>query len=267
MRPDPYVPPNGLSGRLVRLKSRLLARRPIVTRPTEPIVSISFDDFARSAATTASEAIEKRGWRATFFASGGMVGETTHLGPMFERDDLLRLHCSGHEIACHTYSHLDAARTGLASLLQDVDRNREAISEWGLDGRLESFAFPYGESCPSAKSALIERFRVLRGVRPGINRRGSDRSLLNAVGLDGGEAGIANACGFATEVARKPGWLIYFGHDVRDDPSPWGCTPAQFERVLDAIAASGAMVLPIDEAADRLGLPQSGEARPRRPFL
>jgi len=37
-------------------------------------------------------------------------------------------------------------------------------------------------------------------------------------------------------VCEDPGWIIFYVHDVRDNPSPGGCTPAYMEAVLKLVA-------------------------------
>ena len=52
--------------------------------------------------------------------------------------------------------------------------------------------------------------------------------------------------------AAAKGWLIFSTHDVSDTPTPYGCTPEMFTRVLDWSLDSGATVLPVAEACDAI---------------
>ena len=119
----------------------------------------------------------------------------------------------------------------------------------GHEAPLTSFAFPYGEASPAAKRALLGRYSLLRGVRPGINRGHADRALLKAVPLDGGREGIARALDAVRSCVRAPGWLIFYGHDVSDQPGPWGCTPQFLQTVCTLAADLGCTVRPMREAA------------------
>lgn len=251
---QPYQPAGGAVGRLRRLSALLLARRPMPVRLVRPVVSFTFDDFPESAARVGKDALEARGWRGTYFASACYAGTENHLGRMYDVETLRRLVRDGHEIGCHTHSHVDSARTRPGDLLLEVAQNRAALSAMLGGVELSTFAFPYGEASPRAKALLADRFQALRGARAGINREDTDRALLRAVGVDGGEPGIAKALAHAAMVAEAPGWLIYYLHDVRDDPSPWGCTPAQLRRVIDAVAATGAEVLPLRAVLERLSV-------------
>lgn len=242
-----YIPASGLSGKLQRLAARTFARAPLNIRLERPLVSFTFDDFPKSAATTGAALLEAKGWAGTFFAAGGFEDQTTHHGPMFDADDLKRLAAKGHEIACHSFSHIDAASSRDSRFLEDVERNADFFEASGMDAA-RTFAFPYGEATPGLKRALIQRYGALRGVRPGVNRGMADRALLKAVPLDGGLAGLQRAVDAVREAAREPGWLIFYGHDVQDLPTSWGCTPEFLSAVVEAVEAVHADVLPMDQA-------------------
>ena len=252
MTARPYVPAAGLAGKVKRLAARSLARSPLRVAPQRPIVTFTFDDFPKSAATTAADRLETHDWRATYFASGAFAGGASHLGRHYDVSDLNRLSRSGHEIGCHTFRHGDAGALSAEETAADCARNRRFLEMTGLESDLVTFAFPYGEARPAAKRALLSRYRALRGVHPGINRGRADRGLLKAVPLDGGEAGLGRALAAVRDVAARPGWLIFYGHDIRETPSRWGCTPAFFKAVCDAVAAENLDVLTFRAALDRL---------------
>ena len=244
----PYLPGSGLISRFNRRWARFAARAPMRVDLDHAIVTFTFDDFPKSAATTGAEALERRGWTGTYYASAAFAGGETHHGEMFDMGDIVRLTAAGHEIGCHTYGHLDASSVQTSELMTDVMRNARALEAMGLDQDITSFAFAYGEATPAAKRALGERFATLRGIQADINRGECDRHLLKSVPVDGGEAGIDRAVEAAQSLPRHPGWLIYYAHDIQDAPTQWGCTPDQFERVCRAVEESGARVMTMAEA-------------------
>lgn len=250
----PYIP-GGLRSKLTRRLSRLVARRQFPVALDHSIVTFTFDDFPKSAATAAAAALETHGWAGTFYACAAYAGGETHHGPMFDAGDLHRLAMAGHEIACHTYEHLDCGRASANEVLASIKKNARALAAMGFDRELTNFAFPFGEVTPAVKQVLDLHFDALRGIHPGINRGQCDLNLLSAIPLDGGETGIQRACEAAESLPTAPGWLIYYGHDVQDNPTQWGCTPAQFDAVIKAVEASGAEVLTMDAALGRLAEP------------
>tara|TARA_R110002096_G_scaffold53369_2_gene138729 strand:+ start:339 stop:1103 length:765 start_codon:yes stop_codon:yes gene_type:complete len=241
-----YIPSGGLTGKIKRQAARRLARAPLSIPSGTRIVSFTFDDFPKSAVEQGASALEYHGWRGTWYAAMGFAGGSNHHGPLFDAGDINRLADAGHEIACHTHSHGDGASAPLTVTLDDVRRNTEALE--GLGVQIDNFAYPYGEATPALKAALAKRYQSMRGVQPGINQDRADRRLLKAVGIDGGDSGVATARRYLEGLQQDGGWLIYYIHDVQETPTEWGCTPEQLEDVLEAVKQSGADVRTIRDA-------------------
>jgi peptidoglycan/xylan/chitin deacetylase (PgdA/CDA1 family) len=244
----PYIPSGGLMSRVTRQWARVAARAPLEIDLDHAIVTFTFDDFPKSAATTGAQILDQHGWKGTYYASGAYAGSQTHHGRMFDPGDLQRLSVAGHEIGCHTYEHLDCSSQNVETIIASVERNARALKLMGLETPLQSFAYPYGEATPAAKRALGEHFSTLRGVRAEINRTQCDQHLLKSVPLDGGDIGIKRAIEAAESMPHHPGWLIYYAHDIQLNPTQWGCTPEQFRTVCDAVEKSGARVMTMSEA-------------------
>jgi peptidoglycan/xylan/chitin deacetylase (PgdA/CDA1 family) len=248
----PYLPSSSIWSRFNRQWARFSARTPISVDLDHAIVSFSFDDFPKSAAIQGAQALEAHNWRGTYYASAVFAGQLNHHGEMFDATDLQRLETAGHEIGCHTYEHLDCAKATTVEIMKSVERNQTALKQMGLAQDMTSFAFPYGEATPASKRILGERFSTLRGVRSRINRGEVDLNLLKSVPLDGGPDGIAKAIEAAEALTLHPGWLVFYAHDVQENPSEWGCRPDQLRTVCDAVERSGARVMTVGDAANLL---------------
>jgi len=144
-------------------------------------------------------------------------------------------------------SHLDSQRTTAGALLADIDANASALGPaWGTP--LVSFAYPFGRVTPRSARVLGERFMTCRGNRPGLNGRETDAANLRANVLYGGRFDT-NAIGRLIEAAVSTNsWLVFYTHDIQDNPSPYGCTPGQFKQVV-AMSARRTRILPVKEAA------------------
>lgn len=198
-----------------------------------PMVSFTFDDIPKSAATTGAGLLEAHGARGTFYISGGLVGTSSPNWEVIDADAIRDLHERGHEIGCHTFSHARTCDLDAASLTAEIERNRTYIH--GLDSsiKIENFAYPYGYASFMRKHQLRTAFRSCRGIVPGVNSGSVDLQFLRAVPLiDSIERdGIERAF---DEAQASNGWLIFYGHDVADQPSPYGCSPALLDHALEA---------------------------------
>ncbi|HEY3694555.1 polysaccharide deacetylase family protein [Phenylobacterium sp.] len=251
---EAYQPDRSLKGKLRRRAVRLVHRRPLAASPGRPMISFSFDDAPATAARAGAAALEARGLRGTFYVAAGLAGGEAPMGVCAEGADYRRLAGAGHEIACHTFSHLDCGRASGPEALADVAANARALAAWGAPAP-ETFAYPYGDVAVAAKQALSPRFRLLRALHHGLVEQGADLAQAPAVGIEGG-GGEAVARRWMAAALRRKAWLVLYTHDVREDPSPWGCTPAVLARLIDHAVSEGFEVVTVVEGARKL----SGDA-------
>lgn len=249
---DAYEPDRSLKGKLRRRLIRLVHRRPAKVALERPMVSFSFDDAPATACEAGAKALEGRGLRGTYYFAAGLAGRDGPMGRFATGADALRLRRAGHEIACHTFSHLDCGQSSRAATLADVDQNAASLAEWGA-GEPVSFAYPYGDVGVPAKTALAGRFKILRALHHGLISDGADLNQAPAVGIEG-EDGEAVAGAWLDKAKARKAWLILYTHDVADRPSQWGCTTGTLERLIDRAVSEGFDVVTVAEGARRIGL-------------
>jgi len=95
---------------------------------------------------------------------------------------------------------------------------------------------------------LKTRFKTARGVLP-PSSPDLDANYLPAMPLYSGK-NIEAAINKIETLSDQPLWLNLYTHDVRDNPSDYGCTRDEFRRVVDAVKAASAQVLPVCDAYD-----------------
>ena len=228
--------------------SRFLSRgvsRSILPELGESIISFGFDDCPASAIETALPMLEAEGWRATIYVACGLCGIENHLGTHMSLEDIVAVHGRDHEIADHTFSHVSPNNLSTRAYMADIERNQKALKKLGLPGS-RHFAYPFGHVSPSLKKSLRKRFKTSRGVMTAVNTT-QDANLLNAARIFTGER--YEAALRQIEIAKtKPQWLNLFTHDVRENPSEFGCTPDEFRTIVNAVQDSGIRVMTVDEA-------------------
>ena len=245
-----YEPDRSLKGKLRRRLVRLAHRRPLTVGPKGPMLSISFDDAPATAALAGAKILEARGLKGTYYVSAGLAGQEAPMGVCATGADYQRLSAAGHEIACHTHSHIDCGQATGPEALADCERNRARLAAWS-EAPLRSFAFPYGDVSAGPKQALSEKFTTLRGLHHGVITAGSDLNQVPAVGIEG-PGGEATAMTWLETAASRRAWLILYTHDVADTPSAWGCTPASLERIIARAVELDFRIGPVGEIADEL---------------
>jgi len=240
-----------IASHVARRMGRLRRVRPVDIAYQGGVVSFSFDDFPKSALATGGAILEKYGLHGTYYAALGLAGTSGNVGPIAELGEMREAHQRGHELACHTWAHLDCSRASAPDILSELHRNAEAMAAL-LDGfAAKNFAYPFGRYLGPAKRLLAPRFDSCRGTSDGINHRGSDLADLRGTRVYAPQFSERAMRRLIDRTCKLGGWLIFYTHDVADSPSRFGCTPRQWESVV-AYAAERAAVLPVREVLARL---------------
>jgi peptidoglycan/xylan/chitin deacetylase (PgdA/CDA1 family) len=249
---EAYSADRSLKGKLRRRLVRLVDRRPARLSLKRPMVSFSFDDAPATAIHAGAAALEARDLRGTYYISAGLAGREGPMGRYATREETMAAHAAGHEIACHTFSHLDCGAAPHDVIETDVARNHAALADWGA-GELVNFAYPYGDVSQGAKAALGARYKVLRALNHGLIEDGTDLNQAPAVGVEGPD-GERTARAWLDRAIRRKAWLILYSHDISESPTDWGCTPGALARLIDAALAGGCDVVTVAEGARILAL-------------
>lgn len=251
---------NGWQSRLAHIAARLLPSSMSWYRG-RPIVSFTFDDFPLSAAQSASSILERYAVRGTFYAATGLLGKEHDIWEMATLSELKSLEAAGHEIGLHTHCHKRAWEYGAAEFQEDLARNENAIRAVLGSYQPETFAYPYGVGHFGHKLQLAKTVRGSRSVHRGINAGFLDLQFLRAFELIDEALSPEGAARLIDIAIGARGWLIFVSHDVSETPSPYGVTPALLESAIVYAKAKGALVLPVCEALDHVGV---GPQKPRR---
>lgn len=246
-----YEPSSGLRARVSRRLTPFRGRKMMTLKPGKTIVSFSFDDCPVSGIENGVKVLEQEGWLSTVYAATGLFGTENHLGQLMDNDDAQALHKSGHEIGEHSFSHQDANSMGLADMLRDIDRNQEALNALGLP-QSETIAYPFGETNPGLKAEMADRFKGARGIQNKLHRHQVDLNQIGSLPLFTDK--LEDSIDAIKSIGRSGGWLTFFTHDVRDNPSNWGCTPEVLSTIIKTVKDSGADVLSIKDAITALGV-------------
>lgn len=213
-----------------------------------PMVTFTFDDLPKSAATCGADILESYGARGTFYVSGGLVGLDAPDWTTGCADDVVSLHRRGHEVGCHTFSHRRACDLDETSLAAEIARNRTYLHSLDPTMPVETFAYPFGYGSYARKHQLKSEFRTCRSIVPGVNAGEVDLQFLRALPLIDRQMSRERIDAAFAEAANMNGWLIFYSHDVADEPSLYGCSPELMTYALEAAARRNVPVLTMAEA-------------------
>lgn len=244
---------SSITGKLRRRAVRFAHRRRAARSPERRLLSLSFDDAPASAFHAGGDILREKAAPATYFVCAGLDGLSGPMGAYGTRSDALAAHAAGHEIACHTYSHMDLGAADDEDVQADLDRNTDMLWSWGLP-RPATFAYPFGDVGFASKALAARRFHLARALHHDLIHAGSDLAQAPAVGVEGDD-GEALAHQWMARLAQaSEGWLILFSHAVTDRPSPFGMSGAALAGIVDAARDRGFDIVTVAEGARRLGV-------------
>jgi peptidoglycan/xylan/chitin deacetylase (PgdA/CDA1 family) len=250
--------------RLATEATRLLFGRRLAVRTALPLISFTFDDFPRSAFFEGGSILSRYGVLGTYYVSLSLLAKQSHLGPMCKAEDLKQLVHLGHELGCHTFGHCHSWDTPPDVYERAILENRQALTEVLPGASFQTFAYPHSAPRLAVKRIAGRYFRCCRGgglkarrylhypAAGGqtFNRGVTDLNYLCAFFLEQSRDNPEAVKSLIDQNALARGWLIFATHDVCADPSPFGCTPDFFERVVQWSLESGAQILPVVKALE-----------------
>ncbi|RXG87407.1 MULTISPECIES: polysaccharide deacetylase family protein [Bradyrhizobium] len=243
-----------LQGRVSNRLARHFRAAPHRLPARAPMVSFTFDDAPDSAAGEGAELLEQHDGRGTFYLSGSLIDQPSDHWHGLSNDAIVRLHRTGHEIACHTFSHQCAVDLDAAAMAREIERNRNYFRSIDSSIVLQNFAYPYGLASVWRKPQLTRAYRSARGILPGVNSDVIDLQFLRASPLIDCEIDLAGIDRYFDEAVESGGWLIFYGHDVANAPSPFGCTPQLMRHALKAARKRNMPIVTVAEALRRIGV-------------
>jgi peptidoglycan/xylan/chitin deacetylase (PgdA/CDA1 family) len=227
--------------------------KPFAMRNSAPLVSITFDDVPESAYLNGAAVLEEQGVRGTFYVAAGICGNMDAHWRVIARDQVSALHRRGHEVGCHTFSHVAVDRLDGQATEAECLKNGAVLREL-CDGRqVTNFCYPFGRLSFARKLQLQKRFDTCRGIYEGINAGTVDLGVLKVIELYDRTLTPEKLRSVLRETRDRNGWLVFYTHDVADPPSWIGCSPAVLRSTIAAVRAEGLACLPIREALHEIG--------------
>jgi len=245
---------------VLRRAARHYRSKPFAMRNTAPLVSFTFDDVPDSAYSNGAAVLENHNVRGTFYIASGTLGSADAHWRVIDRAQVRALYDQGHEIGCHTFSHVAVEQLSARALTEECRRNRESLLDLCPDIRLTNFCYPFGRASLTRKRELERQFDTCRGIYEGINAGTIDLGMLRVIELYDRTLTPAKLQNVLRETRECNGWLIFYTHDVATQPSWIGCSPRLLQTVVEAVQAEGMQCLTIRDALTAIGY-QTGRAQ------
>ncbi|MDB5492382.1 MAG: hypothetical protein JWO78_2231 [Micavibrio sp.] len=242
-----------LMGRLRNRAALMDKTRSVAWDLDAPMASFTFDDFPADALEVGGRILkEEANACGTYYVSGCFMGKTIDGIKFYEEGHLKDAAAQGHEIGCHAFQHEKLGQQGPRFARQTCEDNAAFVRDiLGSGVKMTSFAYPYGDTSLTVKSALSKKFEYCRGVRQELNTGKVDRGQISVISLEIRHAAYVDIKRTVADAVANKSWIVFLTHDIRENPSPYGSTPAMLENAVKAVTEAGIQILPLRDAAIR----------------
>jgi peptidoglycan/xylan/chitin deacetylase (PgdA/CDA1 family) len=238
---------------VLRRGARYVRSKPLAMRNPAPLVTFTFDDVPDSAYINGAAVLEQHGLRGTFYIASGICGHTDAHWRVIGEDQVRALYGSGHEIGCHTFSHVRVEDLDAQRMDEECAENLRCLRELCSGIALTNFCYPFGRASLPRKMQLQKRFDSCRGIYQGINAGTADLGMLRSIDLYDRTLTPDRLQRVLRETRERNGWLIFTTHDVAETPSWIGCSPRLLADTIAAVQAENMQCLPIRDALKAIG--------------
>ena len=220
------------------------------------IFSFTFDDVPISAATNGANILEELNVTGTYYVALGMEGEIdvndVNKRRFISNAEIKSLYNNGHDIGCHTYSHLNLRKSNTKDVVLDCDKNTRRLQNIIKITSIDHFAYPFGMVSPGGKRELGRKYKTLRTTDNGINTGKTDFTHLRAISLCSNSFDKDSIQATISEATKNKAWVIFYSHDICENPSEWGTNTEDFKWVVEQCAKSDGEILNMSHAFNKI---------------
>ena len=166
-------------------------------------VSLTFDDGIQEDYTLIAPHLDRYGLKGTFCINGAFIGDIDdHYAPRMTWDECRDLLARGHELASHSWSHLNEYEISIEETRQEIAKNDSAMmAELGI--RPLTYFFPFNAYTHDALAAAMENRVACRTYQFGLGQRDTKADWASIMAwlqeqIDGNKWGVTMTHGIYT---------------------------------------------------------------------
>lgn len=221
----------------------------------EPVITVTFDDGWESIYTASLPQLQYYGIPTTQYVLSGVFQNPRYM----TAEQIKSFDAAGHEIACHTIDHSNL--TTLTAYMVDKQlRDCQQTFQQQLGKPVTHFASPYGASSPATINAIQQVYATHRNTNGDITTNGisdndvNTRANINRYSIVAitirRDTTLTQLQAVLDYTVKNKAWLVLNYHNVEDDGSEYGISPAVLEQQLEVISQTPARIVTVGQFMD-----------------
>lgn len=240
--------------------SSFFYRSPIKIKGNSKIVSFTFDDVPKSTFNNAIPILDKYSIKGTFYVALSLMERENKRNGLFTEEDVHKCINSGHELGCHSYSHIHFCNINNGEYIKnDLTCNLTALQILSPGRSFKNFSYPFGEQTITGKRIVSNLYTSCRGTDYGMNLGKTDLNNLKAIKLYESKNSPEEIYSILNGFSQSGGWLIFYTHDVQENFSSSGCSPQYLESVIRKCIDLGIEIKSIEQTIASFDLRDKSE--------
>lgn len=201
---------------------------------------ICFDDALESVYTTGFPIFTAQGEKFTIAVIGNLIGGASNCSAA----ELQEMAAAGHDMQCHTHTHINLASSTSGAITANLDANDAAFTAAGITPPIH-ISYPYGYYNKTAIDAMVGR-RVSGRITTMQMAdfipiyKDTDKFQLSSIYVDNlDDAGLTALNLWLDDAKAKRYAIIVFAHGVTEAGSSMAISINKLNQIIDSAQAKG----------------------------
>ena len=217
----------------------------------EPLITVTFDDGWQSIYESALPLLQKHGIRTTQYVLTGTADNAEYVS----WDQIAQMQKAGHEIGCHTVSHVDLTTLDDATLEGELKFCKDELTK--RFGPITSFASPYGASNPRTVNAIKRYFDTHRNTNGDPSNGVTDVDVnvpenfdrFNIIGFTVRHETKVSELQKLVEYAKtRNAWVVLTYHQADEGGSQFNVNPPNLDKQFAYLSKTNVRIVTMSEA-------------------
>lgn len=219
-----------------------------ITKFTQGIVSLDFDDGSISEFTNGIPILNASGFKSTQYIITSYINTDSDY---ITSSEILQMQTQGHEIQDHTKTHPYLTQLTTAQVTDEIMGAKNSLLSMGVN-QVTTFSYPFGDYNDATVNTVRGLgFSAARTTDPGFNYKNSDPLTLKSYSFEN-TATFAQIKALIDSAVTTRTWAILVFHQIDNTGWQFSTTPAKLQQVVNYLKQNNIPVVTVSQGLARM---------------